>query len=60
MEPPQLRPGRVAAPAAEAPTRLVARFRNSAQGNAVIQLLQALGVPGDGLGVLPPELLHGR
>ncbi len=57
MEMPQIRPGKVEA---EKPgTRLVAFFPNSAQGNAVIQLLPQMGIPSDGLGVSPPEWVEG-
>jgi hypothetical protein len=56
MELPQIRPGRVSA--AEAPLRVVAFFYNSAQGNSVIQLLTALGIPNDALGVTPPERIE--
>lgn len=58
MEPPRIRPGRVSA-VDEPSLRVTAHFRNSAQGNAVIQLLVGLGVPSDQLGVLPPEHLQG-
>lgn len=58
METPQVRPGRVQA--AEPPARrVVAFFPNSAQGNAAIQFLTALGVPNDRLGVTPPERIEG-
>jgi hypothetical protein len=53
MQMPQIRPGRVQnQPIA---TRVVAYFSNSALGNSVIQLLTALGIPNDHLGVTPPE-----
>ncbi len=39
--------------------RVVAYFHNSAQGNLAIQLLTALGVPSDRLGVTPPERIEG-
>jgi len=55
MEPTQIRPGRVPDPPTESLPRVVAVFRNSAQGNAVIQFLMTLGIPGDRLGVIPPE-----
>lgn len=55
MEPPQIRPGLVTTPSDVPLPRVVARFRNSAQGNAVIQLLTALGIPSDRLGIIPPE-----
>jgi hypothetical protein len=57
MEIPQIRPGRVAA--AEPSPRVVAYFYNSAQGNSTIQLLTALGIPNDRLGVTPPERIEG-
>ena len=53
MEMPQVRPGKVSS--AEPLPRVVAFFYNSAQANLVIQLLTALGVPNDRLGVTPPE-----
>ena len=56
MEIPQVRPGLVTH--TEPMTRVVAYFYNSAQGNAAIQLLTALGVPSDGLGVTPPEQIE--
>lgn len=59
MENPQIRPGLVKN--TEPMPRVVAFFRNSAQGNVVIQLLTKLGVPGDRLGVTPPEQIeHGQ
>jgi hypothetical protein len=59
MENPQIRPGLVEH--TEAMPRVVAFFRNSAEGNLVIQLVTALGVPGDRLGVTPPEQIeHGQ
>jgi hypothetical protein len=59
MESPQIRPGLVSN-TADMP-RVVAFFRNSAEGNAAIQLLHMLGVPGDRLGVTPPERIeHGQ
>lgn len=57
MENPQIRPGLVTN--TEPMPRVVAFFRNSAQGNAAIQLLTALGVPSDRLGVTPPEQIEG-
>lgn len=53
MEMPQVRPGKVSS--AEPLNRVFAFFYNSAQANLVIQLLTALGVPNDRLGVTPPE-----
>lgn len=58
METPQVRPGSVR-PHAGAMPRVVAFFYNSAQGNSAIQMLAALGVPGDRLGVTPPERIEG-
>jgi hypothetical protein len=57
MEIPHVRPGKVSS--GEAPQRIVALFSNSAQGNAAIQLLTALGVPNDRLGVTTPERMEG-
>lgn len=56
MEIPQIRPGRVST--AESPLRVVAFFYNSAQGNSTIQLLTAVGIPNDALGVTPPEQIE--
>lgn len=56
MEMPQIRPGRVTAK--EPWPRVVAYFYNSAQGNAAIQLLTAMGIPNDRLGVTPPERIE--
>ncbi len=57
METPQVRPGVVA----DGPTlpRVIAFFRNSAMGNGAIQLLTAMGVPDDRLGVTGPEGIAG-
>ena len=44
--------------ATEPPLRVVAFFHNSAQGNSTIQLLTALGIPNDQLGVTPPERIE--
>jgi hypothetical protein len=57
MEIPQVRPGIVHE--REPTPRVIAFFPNAAQGNSVIQLLTALGVPNDGLGVTPPERIEG-
>lgn len=57
MEIPQIRPGKVSEQTKPMP-RVVAFFHNSAQGNLVIQLLTALGVPNDRLGVTPPEQIE--
>ncbi len=56
MEAPQVRPGKVSH--TEPSPRIVAYFFNSAQGNAAIQLLTALGVPNDRLGVTTPERIE--
>ena len=53
MEMPQVRPGKVSPH--EPMPRVVAFFYNSAQGNSAIQLLTAIGIPNDRLGVTPPE-----
>ncbi len=59
MESPQIRPGRVTS-TVELP-RIVAYFRNSAEGNTAIQFLTMLGINGDRLGVTPPERIeHGQ
>ena len=58
MEMPQIRAGRVGAAEASAPIRVVAFFYNSAPGNSAIQLLTALGVPNDALGITPPEQIE--
>jgi len=57
METPRIRPGVIA----EGPAlpRVVAFFRNSGMGNGAIQLLTAMGVPDDRLGVTPPEGIDG-
>ncbi|ODT96716.1 MAG: hypothetical protein ABS79_07865 [Planctomycetes bacterium SCN 63-9] len=57
METPQIRPGLVSD--SEPASRVVAFFFNSAQGNSVIQLLTAIGIPNDRLGVTPPEQIEG-
>jgi hypothetical protein len=56
METPQVRPG-VVNDTGPMP-RVVAFFFNSAQGNSAIQLLTALGIPNDRLGVTPPERIE--
>jgi hypothetical protein len=59
MESPQIRPGRVTS--TEDLPRVVAFFRNSAEGNSAIQFLMMLGISGDRLGVTPPERIeHGQ
>ena len=57
METPQIRPGVVNH--TDPMPRVVAFFHNSALGNSAIQVLTALGVPGDRLGVTPPERIEG-
>jgi hypothetical protein len=57
MKSPQVRPGRVRD--IETPIQVVAFFYNSAPGNLVVQILTALGVPSDRLGVTPPERIDG-
>jgi hypothetical protein len=56
MEFPQIRPGVVheGQPAA----RVVAFFYNTAQGNSAIQLLTAMGIRNDQLGVTTPERIE--
>lgn len=56
MELPQVRPGVVKDH--ELARRVVAFFYNSAQGNVVIQMLTAMGIPNDSLGVTPPERIE--
>jgi hypothetical protein len=56
MEMPQVRPGKVSN--TEPMPRVVAFFYNSAQGNLVVQILLALGIPSDRLGVTPPEQIE--
>jgi hypothetical protein len=57
MEVPQIRPGKVQN--LESMPRVIAFFHNSAQGNSAIQLVTALGVPNDRLGVTTPERIAG-
>ncbi len=56
MELPQIRPGVVHE--SEPTSRVVAFFYNTAHGNSVIQLLMALGIRSDQLGVTPPERIE--
>jgi hypothetical protein len=56
MEMPQVRPGKTSQH--EPLARVVAFFYNSAQGNSAIQLLTAIGIPNDRLGVTPPERIE--
>jgi hypothetical protein len=53
MELPQVRPGRVEE--REPMPRILALFPNAAAANSTIQLLTALGVPNDRLGVTTPD-----
>ncbi len=57
MEVPQVRPGKVQH--TEPMPRVIAFFYNSAQGNAVIQLVTQLGVPSERLGITPPDRIEG-
>ena len=57
MESPTIRPG--FSPGGRVEPDLFAFFANAAGGNAAIQLLTALGVADDQLGVTPPELIPG-
>lgn len=57
MEVPQIRPGKVTN--VDPMPRVIAYFYNSAQGNSAIQLLTALGVPNDRLGITTPERIEG-
>ena len=57
MDSPTIRPGAAAAETVE--PNLFAFFHNAAGGNAAIQLLTAMGVADDQLGVTPPEKMGG-
>jgi hypothetical protein len=57
MELPEVRPGVVHD--REVTHNVLAYFYNSAHGNSTIQLLTALGIPSDKLGVTPPERIEG-
>ena len=57
MELPQIRPGLVKSSGTG--PRIVAFFPDAAEGNVVIQLVTQLGVPGDRIGVTPPEQIEG-
>jgi hypothetical protein len=57
METPQVRPGLVTQ--ADDMPRVVAFFPNSALGNLAIQILTAVGVPNDRMGITPPEQIEG-
>ncbi len=56
MEMPQIRPGAVKSP--ESRLRVVTFFHNAAEGNLAIQLLTAMGIPNDRLGVTPSEQIE--
>ncbi|MDE2505706.1 MAG: hypothetical protein KGM43_00695, partial [Planctomycetota bacterium] len=43
----------------ETKLRVLAFFPNAAQGNLLIQILTAIGVKNDRLGVTPPERIEG-
>ena len=57
MELPQIRPGLIKN--TDPMSRVIAFFHNAAEGNTAIQLLTTLGIPGDRLGVTPPEQIEG-
>lgn len=58
MQSPLIRPGRTSSEQQQVlASTLVVYFRNSAQANAVIQLVGTIGVPADRLGVTPPDQL---
>ncbi len=57
METPQIRPGNVTSP--EPKLRVLAYFYNAAEGNLAVQILTGIGIPGDRLGVTPPDQLEG-
>ncbi len=57
MESPQIRPGLITS--SETKLRVLAFFPNAAQGNLLIQILTAIGVKNDRLGVTPPERIEG-
>lgn len=57
MESPTIRPGATLGERVE--PDLFAFFRDAAAGNAAIQLVTALGVAEERLGVTPPELIPG-
>lgn len=56
MEMPQVRPGLVSSP--ESRLRVISFFHNAAEGNLAIQMLTAIGIPNDRLGVTPPDQLE--
>jgi hypothetical protein len=57
MEMPQIRPGEVKSP--QSKLRVVSFFHNAAAGNLAIQLLTAMGIANDRLGVTPPDQIEG-
>ena len=57
MEMPQVRPGVVKSP--DSKLRVIAFFFNAAEGNLAIQLLTAIGIPNDRLGITPPDQIEG-
>jgi hypothetical protein len=57
MEMPQVRPGVVKSP--DSKVRVIAYFFNAAEGNLAIQLLTAIGIPNDRLGITPPDQIEG-
>lgn len=60
MEIPQVRPGKVKTATEDGPlSRVVVYFRNAAQGNSAIQVLGAMGLPSDRLGVTTPDRIEG-
>ena len=54
---PHVRPGAVKSP--ECKLRVVSFFHNTAEGNLAIQMLTAIGLPNDRIGVTPPEQIEG-
>jgi hypothetical protein len=58
MEIPQIRPGKTSTSPTEPQQRVVAYFYNSAPANMAIQILTALGIPNDQLGITPPERIE--
>ncbi len=57
METPQIRSGAIRSP--ETKLELFVYFYNAAEGNLAVQLLTGIGIPGDRVGVVPPEKLEG-
>ncbi|WP_337175917.1 hypothetical protein [Paludisphaera sp.] len=58
METPLIRPGAVQGP--DSPLQLVVHFDDAAGGNLAVQMLHALGVPGDRVGVVDPDRMERR